>query len=85
MGNVQNVGAVGNQLKGGREAREFIVVRYWRKIINSKVFRQRNSIELDRTLIVKAKMLSTWSHAKGVDYKGWDHVYFIAKSIQLHY
>ena len=74
MGNVGNVGAVGNQLKGGREAQEFIVVRYWRKIINSKVSRPRNSIELDRTLIVKVKMLSTSSHVKGVDYKGWDHV-----------
>ena len=56
MGNVQNVGAVGNQLKREREAQDFIVVKYWRKIINSKAFRQRNSIELDRTLIVKAKM-----------------------------
>ena len=46
----------GNQVKGEREAQEFIVVKYWRKIINSKAFRQRNSIELDRTLIVKAKM-----------------------------
>ena len=44
MGNVQNVGAMGNQLKGGREAQEFIVVRCWRKIINSNVFRQRNSM-----------------------------------------
>ena len=70
MENVQNVGAVGNQVKGRRKTQEFIVVRYWKKIINSKVFRQRNSIELDRTLIVKAKILSTWSHVKGVDYKG---------------
>ena len=68
------MGAVGNQLKGGREAQEFIVVKYWRKIINSKVLRQRNSIELDMTLIVKVKMLSTQSPVKGEDYKGWDHV-----------
>ena len=74
MENVQNVAVVGNQLKGEREAPEFTVVKYWRKIIYSKVFRQGNSIELGRTLIVKAKMLFTWSHVKGVDYKGWDHV-----------
>ena len=49
-------GSCGNQLKGEREAQEFIVVKYWKKIINSKAFRQRNSIELDRTLVVKAKM-----------------------------
>ena len=60
--------------KGGREAPEFTVVRYWRKIISPKVFRQGNSIELDRTLIAKVKMLFTWSHVKGVDYKGWDLV-----------
>ena len=65
---------VGNQLKSEIKAPEFIVVTYWKKIINSKVFRQENSIELDRALIVKAKMVFTWSHVKGVDYKGMDHV-----------
>ena len=39
-----------------------------------KIFRQANSIELDRTLIAKVKMLFTWSHVKDVDYKGWDLV-----------
>ena len=72
MRNVQNVAVVGNRLKGERKALEFTVVRYWRKIINSKVIRQENSIELDRTLTAKAKMLFTWSHRKGVDHKRWD-------------
>ena len=74
MGNAKNAAVVGSRLKGEREAPEFIVVRYWRKIINSKDFRQWNSIELDKTLIAKAKMLFTWSHVKSMDYKGWDHV-----------
>ena len=74
MGNVQNVVVVGNRLKGESEAPEFTVVRYWRKIINSKVFRQGNSIELDRTLVAKETMLFTWSYVKRVDYKGWDLV-----------
>ena len=73
-GECENVAVVGNRLKGGREAPEFTVVKYWRKIISPKVFRQGNSIELDRTLIAKVKMLLTWSHVKGVDYKGWDLV-----------
>ena len=58
---------VGNRLKSERKAPEFTVVRYWRKIINSKVFWQGNSIELDSTVIAKAKMLFTWSHVKDVD------------------
>ena len=55
MGNVQNVEVVRNQLNGEREALEFTVVRFWRRIINSKVFRQGNNIELDRTLVEKRK------------------------------
>ena len=74
MMSVQNVAVVGNRLKGEREALESTVCQVLEENNQFKSFQTGNNIELEKTSIAKAKMLFTWSHVKGVDCKGWDHV-----------
>ena len=52
-------GSCGKSTKGRKRSSGIYCCQVLEEIINSKVFRQRKSIELGRTLIVKVKMSST--------------------------
>ena len=59
MGNVENVGAVGNQLKGRREAQEFFCCQVLEENNQFKSFQTKEQSRIRQDINCKVKMLSS--------------------------